>query len=261
MKHNLKTIGALATICSLGAAAHAQTVIDPLTGGLSSYNTTLVLDNSHGVSGASFSSSGSGLAVNFVGTTSDPEQALFLAPVSSFGTTFAVGDILSVNVSVPASSISSDFGLAVAATATPTAAALGNSWNSRTLTDYAEIAVRPSQNAVTGSHSISGTLASATQVAVGSTANISQLFVDWVSPDTFTFGYVQSSVAHDMFTSTFSGSSTMGAAIGFYGDIRASGTSIGSLSDLSIAAVPEPSSMALCGLSFAGLIAAMSRKK
>lgn len=262
MKNNLKKFGALAAICSLGLAAQAQTIIDPLTGALTGYTTTMILDNSLGAgSGASFTSSGSGLSVNFVGTINDPEQALFLAPVSSFGTTFAVGSILSVNVSVPVSSITSDFGLAVAATASPTAASAGNSWNSRLLTDYAEIAVRPQQNAVTGSRSISGALTSPTQIGVGSPANISQLYIKWISTDVFTFGYVDTgAVSHDMYTSTFAGSSTIGTAIGFYGDIRATGTSIGTFSNLTITPAPEPSTLAMCGLGFVGLIVAMRRK-
>jgi hypothetical protein len=256
----MKKISALTVVCSLGLAAQAQ-IIDPLdgTGGIS-YSTTLVLDNSHGVSGASFTSTGSGLSVNFVGTTSDPEQALFLANTTAFSTTFAVGDILSVLTSVPASGITDDFGLAIAATKTPTAASAGNSWNSRPLTDYAEIALRPSQNAVVGSYSISGAIGSATQIGVSSTANISELYVKWVSADVFTFGYVRGGVSIDDYTSTFAGSSTIGTAIGFYGDIRATGTSIGTFSDLTIAPIPEPSTLALSGLGFAGLLLAARRK-
>jgi len=262
----MKKISALILASSIGLAAQAQ-VIDPLTGtgGPSGgYTTTLVLDNSHGVSGASFTTGASGLSLNFVGSTSDPEQALSLASVGAFSTTFAVGDTLWVDVNVPASGILEDFGIAVASTATPTAASAGNSWNSRTLTDYAEIAVRPQQNAVAGSHSIGGTLASATQVGVGSTANIGLLYINWASADVFNLGYVTTGgVTNSFYTATFGGagdtSTTIGAAIGFYGDIRATGTSLGTLSSLAI--TPEPSTFALCGMGLAGMFSVMRRKK
>jgi hypothetical protein len=261
----MKKISALIVGCSIGMAAQSQTVIDPLTGtgGPSGgYTTTLVLDNSHGLSGVSFNTSASGLSANFVGTTSDAEQALSLASVSTFSSTFAVGDILTVSANVPASGTLEDFGIAVAATTTPTVAASGNSWNSRPLTDYAEIALRPQQNAVVGAHSISGTFASATQIGVGSTANITELYIKWVSTDVFTLGYVDTSaVSHDMYTSTFAGTSTIGAAIGFYGDIRATGTSLSYLSNLEVAPIPEPSTLALCSMSFLGLATLMRRKK
>lgn len=256
----------------MGLAAQAQT-IDPLTGtgGPSGgYTTTLVLDNSHGVSGASFTTGSSGLSLNYVGTVSAAEQALSLANVGAFSTTFAVGDILSVNTAIPgpSGSVLEDFGIAVAATATPTAAAAGNptAWDARTLTDFAEISLRTSQNAVRGANSIGGTFTSSFNSAIGSTASISELYIKWVSTHVYTLGYVDtSSVSHDMFTATFGGagdtSTTIGSAIGFYGDIRATGTSLGTLSGLSIAPIPEPSSLALGCLGFAGLITALRRKK
>jgi hypothetical protein len=258
---NLKKVSAIIAVCSVGLAIQAQ-LIDPLTGDLSSYTTTLVLDNSHGVSGASFTSGTSGLSVNFTGATSAPEQALLLAPVSGFSTTFAVGDRLTVDVAVPASGIMEDLGLAVAATTTPAAAADGNSWDARPLTDFATIYVRPSQNVVRGGDSISGTVNTGFAAGVGSTANITQLYIDWISTDVFTLGYVDtSSVSHDLYTATFDDGSTIGTAIGFYGDIRTTGTSIGTLSDLTVAPAPEPSTLALCGMGLAGLFAVARRKK
>ncbi len=264
---DMKKISALLlTCCSLTAVTQAQTVIDPLTGtgGPSGgYTTTLVLDNSHGVSGASYTTGASGLSLNFTGSTSAAEQSLSLASVGSFGSTFAVGDTLSVNVAVPASSILEDFGIAVAATTTPTAASASNptAWDSRTLTDFAEISLRPSQNAVRGADSISGIFTSSFAAGVGSTANINQIFIKWVSADVFTLGYVQGATSVNLYTATFNVSSTIGAAIGFYGDIRATGTSLGTLSNLTSTPAPEPSTVAMCGLGFAGLLAAKRWKK
>ena len=158
----MKLYSAVILSCSVVAAVQAQSIIDPLTGSLSEYTTTLVLDNSDGLGqGVSFSDGTSGLQANYVGTGTSAEQALFLAPVSAFSTVFAVGDMLSVSVNVPASSTAEDLGLAVAATATPTAAGSGNSYNSRASFDWTSISVRPSQTAIRVNTSISGAFASA----------------------------------------------------------------------------------------------------
>jgi hypothetical protein len=257
----MKKISALIIIGSIGLAAQAQSVIDPLTGSLSGYTDTLVNDGgSGGASSISFTDSGSGLQANFAGSVSDPEQALFLAPVSSFSTVFAVGDMLSVNVAVPASAITEDFGLAVSATATPPAAGVNAS--TRANFDWASVSVRPSQSSIRVNTSVSGTLTTGNNVAgIGTTANISQLFIDWVSADSFQLGYVSNSVSVVDSTVNFAPGSTIGAAIGFYGDLRTTGTTLGDFSNLTITAIPEPSTLALCGVGFAGMAAWMRRRK
>jgi len=271
----MKKISALIIACSMSLAIHAQ-IIDsltsghnnPATGGLVGYTDTTVLDNSHGAgNGLSFtSSSASGLSANYVGTGTTAEQALFLAPVSSFSTTFAVGDTLWVSLAMPVSTTQMDFGLAVASTATPTAAAAGNptAWDSRTLTDFAAIYVRPSQTAVRGASSISGTLNTSFVSGTQAANTVSQLYISWASSDVFFLGYVDSSaISHNLFTATFAGTSTIGAAIGFYGDLRATGTSLGTLDNLTITStiVPEPSTLAMCSMGFAGLIVLLRRKR
>ena len=257
----MKKISLLVMACSMGLAVQAQ-VIDPLTGSLAGYTPTLVLDNSSGAGrGVSFSDSASGLQANYVGTGTTAEQALFLAPVASFSTLFAVGDRLTVNVAVPASSTTMDFGLAVAATATPTAAGSGNGYNSRPTFDWASVSVRPSQGSVRGGDSVSGTVT--TSFSTGAAANtVSQLFIDWTSADVFNLGYIDTSaVQHNLYTATFAGTSTIGTAIGFYSDMRATGTSLSYFSNLTIQPIPEPTAMALCGLGgFLGLVGWMRRK-
>jgi hypothetical protein len=267
-----KTAAAMAALALLaGVSAQAQTVIDPLngTGGIS-YSTTLVLDNGHlGGQGVSFNQSGSGLTANYAGTGTSAEQALFLAPVSSFGSAFVVGDTLSVNVNMPATvTAAMDFGLAISSTATPPAAnATGDNtgtWSSRSLFDWAEISLRPSQNAIRTGDAISGTFTStAGVVGIGSggSANISQLYIQWVSADVFNLGYVQNGTAVNDITVTFAAGSTIGTAIGFYGDLRATGTSLGTFSNLSITPAPEPSTLAMCGMGLAGLVVMIRRKK
>jgi hypothetical protein len=249
--------------CLIVVAVQAQ-IIDPLNNTeFGDYTATPVLDNSSGAGlGISFGESSGSLTASYVGTGTSAEQALLLAPTSDFSTVFTVGDMLSVNVNTPASTTIEDFGLAVSATATPTAAGSGNGYNSRTTFDWESISVRPSQNSVRVNTSISGTLTTAANVAnIGTTANISQLFVNWVSADVFQMGYVSNNVAVVDATATFAPSSTIGTAIGFYADLRATGTSLGSFSNLTIAPIPEPSTMALCGMGVISSIFMLRRKK
>lgn len=246
----MKKIVLIAMASSIGLALQAQ-VIDTLNGdSLSEYTTTLVLDNSDGAgAGVSFSDSSGGLTASYTGSVSDPEQALFLAPATDFSTVFGVGDTLFVDVNTPASSTTEDLGLAIAATATPTAAGSGNGYNSRPTFDWASISVRPSQSAIRVNTSISGTVTTGSFVGnIGTTANISELFVNWVSADVFQLGYVSNNVSVVDATATFASGSQIGTAIGFYGDLRATGTSLGTLSDLTIQPVPEPSALAISGL-------------
>src|ERR1700744_31931 len=135
----LKSLSAVIMAGSLAMAAHGQTVIDPLTGSLSPYTTYLVNDTSLGAGqGVSFTSSGSGLSATYAGTGTSAEQALFLAPSTSFSSTFSVGQTLLVNSTVAASSTAEDFGLAISA-ASPVGGNAGNSFNSRTAFDWASI--------------------------------------------------------------------------------------------------------------------------
>ena len=268
MKSNIKKIGVILAACSLSLIAQAQ-VIDSLTGSLSGYTSTLVLDNSLGAgNGVSFSSSGFGLQTDFIGASSTPEQALFLAPLSYFSTTFAVGDRLTVNVAIPdgpqSGSYTADFGLAISATATPTAAGSGNGYNSRTSFDWASISVRPPQSSIRENSSISGVLVTGANVHSGVAAStVTQLYIDWVSPLVFDLGWVDGTGAHLGETVTFNSGSTIGAAIGFYSDQRLQGgiTGLGYFTDLAIQPIPEPTTMAFCGMGFAGLIVWLRRKK
>jgi hypothetical protein len=250
------TMALMATV-----AAQAQ-VIDTLTGSLGGYTTTLVNDGgSGGASSVSFTDSASGLQANFVGTVADPEQALFLAPVSSFATSFVVGDILTVNTAVPASTIQEDFGLAVSATATPPAA--GANASTRANFDWASVSIRPSQTAIRNNSSVSGTLTTGANVLTAAPNTVTQLFIEWNSADVFTLGYFSGGAQVTSEQVTFNSGSTIGTAIGFYGDIRdaGGGTTLGNFSNLEVGVIPEPGTASLLGLG--GLVSAfcLRRKK
>ena len=246
----MKKISALIiAACSTGLVAQAQ-VIDAFNGeSLSGYTTTLVLDNSSGGgSGVSFSDSTGSLVASFSGATSDPEQALFLTPTS-----LPVGDALVVATTVPITSTTEDLGIAISATATPTAAGSGNAYNSRATFDWASISVRPSQSSIRQNSSISGTVVTGSFVLGSVTpTSVAELFIENNGAGSFTLGYVDtSSVIHTDDTLQFSGTSAVGSAIGIYGDVRTTGTSLGGLNNLTIepiSAVPEPTSLALLGM-------------
>jgi PEP-CTERM motif len=258
------TLAIAAVAMCAGVTAQAQ-VIDPLTGSLSGYTTYSVLENSDGGGdGLSFTDSGSGLQDNYVGATSDPEQALFLAPVTSFSSTFAVGDMLTVDVNVPTrtlnNSLTEDFGLAISDN-NPSVAGSGNGYNSRTAFDWASVSVRPDQQSIRENTSVSGTLTTSANVVSEPSGGVSELFIEWVSADAFNLGFYDTSdVQHITETVTFAGGSAIGADIGFYGDLRAPGQTVGDFTDLTISTIPEPSALALCGIGLVGLLGWKRRK-
>ena len=267
MKNNMKKISVLIMACSMGVAAQAQ-LIDPLTGSLSGYTDYLVNDVSHaGGLGISFTSSASGLSANYVGTGTSAEQALFLAPVGSFSTIFAVGDMLTVNVNIANTVPLYDFGLAVAANNPSAATAAADStgaWSSRGLFDWASVSYRQGQTAIRNNTSISGSVVTAANVINGvASSAITELFIEWNSADVFTLGYFNGATQITSEMATFAPGSTIGSEIGFYADTRATGNSLGFFNNLTISPIPipEPTAMALCGLGgLLGLVGWMRRK-
>ena len=265
MKNNKKKIIVLILACSMGVAAQAQ-LIDTLNNtSLSEYTLTPVLYSGSGVPDTttiSFSDS-SGALTATAANYNDIEQALFLQSANSL----SVGETLSV--SVPSwTGTSQDFGLCVASTATPAAASATSNplGNTRTTLSYAFIGIRGGANHLVASGFDGATSITTQQYQPGGTQGPTTLFITETAPNTFTFGAIASTVSTnggtiDLINYTFVNNTGVGDAIGFYVDMRADNT-IGSMSDLTITNVPEPTSVAFCGLGgFLGLVAWMRRKK
>lgn len=228
----------------LSATAPAQLVDGYSGGSLGSYTLTRVLDNGVAEGNVSFSDSGGTLAAAYAGTVNQPEQLVFLRSDFSLG----VGFRLMADVLFPAQTSQMDFGLAVSATATPTAASGGDT-DTRDTFNWAGIYVRPSQNAVRAASSINGTVVTGTGVLTADETTVGQLFIERNSATDFTLGYYDTSATRFVSRTAIFTASDIGTAIGFYADLRAAGGSLGSLDNLSIVAIPEPSGVALAGLS------------
>ncbi|HTL73680.1 MAG TPA: PEP-CTERM sorting domain-containing protein [bacterium] len=254
LKPNMKKISAVILVCSTGLIAQAQLIDDFSSAGLSEYTQTIVLQN-----GASsplvFSDSTGGLTVSKASGTA-AEQVLFLRNDYSLG----VGQTLRVGASVATNSIYSDFGIVVSALVNPTAAV----WVSGTVdtrNNYIAVYVKGQTDAI-GRAGFNGAVnagGSSGTAGVPDYSNLLGLFINRTAADTFAVGYTTAS--GDTTTFTYTGMNTaIGNAIGFYADVRGV-TSYGTLDNLTITPVPEPSTLALCGMSFLGLVAVMRRKK
>jgi hypothetical protein len=235
------TMAALA-LCA-GVTAQAQ-LIDDFSGGLGAYTLTRILDNGVAEANVSFSSASGSLVASYAGTVSQAEQVVFLRSDYSL----SVGSMLLVNVLFPTQTSQMDFGIAVSSTATPTSVANPTPTDTRNTFNWAAVYVRPSQDTVRNTSSINGTVVTATGISNAVETTVSQLYIARTSATSFTLGFIDSSSAsHDTRTITFT-ATDVGTAIGFYGDLRTIATTLGSLDNLTIAPIPEPATMSLCGL-------------
>jgi hypothetical protein len=253
MKRNVKTISMIVLACSMGIAVQAQ-LIDDFGGGLSAYTLTPVLYSGSGVPATttiSFTDTTGGLEAD-AANYNDIEQALFLRSDYSL----AVGQTLRVDVNWSLGN-NQDLGLCVASTATPPAASTNPLGNSRTSLSYAFVGIRGSSWHVVSS-GFDGATGLTTQQYQPGSGTTTGLFITRTSGTVFQLGYDANGGADTVLTTyTFANSANVGTAIGFYADMRAAG-SIGTFDNLQIA-VPEPTTMALCGLG--GLFGLVARKR
>jgi len=263
MKSNLKKIGVILAACSLGLIAQAQLIDDfSSAASLANYNQTIVLAqsaNPAAVFGIA-SSPADTFQVSQAAWTAGAQQQVFLR---NDGWSLSPGQVLRVDLVMPyTNSVYSDFGLALMATATPTAAV----WTSGTadvrynLLDlyvkgqFGTIGYRASNPSNVQLYSSSGIS------PVGGLLAVTGLWISRPSATAFTVGYTESGV--DTVLVAMTGiDSAVGNALGFYSDVRAN-TSYGYFDNLRLEVIPEPTSLALCGLGgILGLVGWVRRRK
>lgn len=253
---NLRT---LSKVCVLLAIPVAPALAGPIgivddfnVAGLAEYTQTAVLDNGVAESNVSFSDATGALVASYGGTVNQPEQVLLLRDDATLG----VGEKLVADVSMAALSAQMDFGIAVSATKTPTAASLADT-DTRDSFNWASVAVRPSQNAIRVNSSINGVVTTGNGVLNTDEALVNRIFIERLSSTSFKVGYVDTSnVSFDALTINFT-TSDVGSAIGFYADLRAAGGTLGSLDNLRI--VPEPAAGLTAAFGLFGLVSLRKR--
>jgi hypothetical protein len=235
------------------AAAGPIGIVDDFnTAGLGEYTQTAVLDNGAAESNVSFSDGSGALVASYAGTVNQPEQVVFLRDDATLG----VGEKLVADVSMAALASQMDFGIAVSATKTPTAASAGDT-DTRDSFNWASVSVRPSQNAIRVNSSINGVVTTGSGVLAADEALVNRLFIQRLSSTSFKVGYVDTSeVTFDALTINFT-TNDVGSAIGFYADLRAAGGTLGSLDNLRI--VPEPAAGLMALMGIIGLVSLRKR--
>ncbi|HEX6963938.1 MAG TPA: hypothetical protein VF175_18870, partial [Lacipirellula sp.] len=197
--------------------SEVRLIDDFADGDLSGYVQTIVNDGNTAPN-VTFAASMGGLQAAYAGASTH-EQVLFLR--DDLG--LAVGETLLVDVAMAPTNQQMDFGLAVSSTDAPPAAA-GADADTRDEFEWASVSIRPSQDGVRVNRSVGGTV-NTTAGAVGSVPEnlVEALYVRRISDTQYTLGYTEAG-DNDHEASTFNFStSDVGAAMGFYADVRTSG--------------------------------------
>lgn len=240
-------------IASAVTASAATVVVDDFSGALSSqYVQTRVLDNGIAEANISFSTSGGALRSSYATSTTlnQAEQVVLLRDDYSL----AVGEMLTVDVSMAGVSSQYDFGIVVANTETPTAATVGNTDTRKTM-QFAVSMIRPSDNSVRSFYydgSLPTSLGSNDAVLTADENTVAKLWIKRNTSSSISMGYTNNLGADFTSRTVTSFGSGVGTAIGFYTDLRTNGATFGTFDNLTI--VPEPSSAALAGLAALGLM-------
>lgn len=236
----MKQLSLLLATALAGAAAHAQ-LIDDFSGDLSAYTATRILKATPAASDNVGAWQISGGALSYTTTTYGGIEQYALTR-----TDFSLGVGYELTASYSHLNLNTqDLGLYVGA-GTPA---------SGIRADYVNVYVR--NNGQLYSRGFNGT--SELSLSGGSTpANISALFILRTDANTFELGYYDGLTRNVLTTRTMSNAS-IGSAIGFYADIRQAGTR-GVMDNLTLTAVPEPTSATLLGLGSLALLLRVRRK-
>jgi autotransporter-associated beta strand protein len=207
-----------------------STLIDDFSdGNVSEYIRTTVNDGNTTTNIIPSVASGA-LVATYSGTATYEQAVLLRDDVS-----LEIGETLAVDVVMTTTGLTMDLGLAVSAIDNPTAASAGDT-DTRDTFNWASVSVRPSQDAIRVNQSSSGTVNTGGGVisSVPET-NVSGLYITRNSATQFVLGYVDGSSTSHVATTLNFAASDIGTALGFYIDVRSSGT-LGSLDNLRIEA-------------------------
>ncbi|MGC3956557.1 MAG: PEP-CTERM sorting domain-containing protein [Verrucomicrobiota bacterium] len=237
----MKKFSLITALCLAGAVSQAQLVIDDFSGNLSAYTATRILKATPAAANNTYAweISNGALRIN-TSTYGGIEQYALTR------TDFPLSVGFELSATYSASDLGSqDLGLYVGAGA-PTADVRAN---------YVSIYMR--NNGQLYSRGFNGT--TELSLSGGSTpTGLLSLFVARTGVSTFDLGWYDGNGRNILASRTMT-STTIGDAIGFYGDVRALGLR-GSMDNLTITAIPEPTAAALLGLGSLGLVFRLRRK-
>lgn len=233
----MKKLSTAIAVCSIGMAAQAQ-LIDDFTGDLSAYTSTVILDANGGAANtAAWQITSATLELNTSAYDGIEQYAMIYG-----GLTLSVGD--EVQVDLTHNGASQDLGLYVGGT-TPVAG---------TREDYIAMYARGDGNLY--SRGFDGT--SEYGLAGPGIQAYDKLFIARTGVNTFDAGYYDGVNRNIVITRTPT-TANDADVIGFYSDIRGAGV-LGNVDNLTIAAIPEPTTFALLGLGMAGLLVVRRRR-
>jgi hypothetical protein len=265
----MKKIIAITVASAMGIAAQA-TLVDDFSGDLSAYTETIVLAQNYDPA-FTFSIVSGTLEVTrpTLGSGGTPQQDVFLR--SDYSLT--PGYVLRVDaVGLVTNTLYSDFGIVVGSQVNPNPAVYAGS-NVDTRSNLVNVYFKGSYgtlgtrgaDGVTQMYSNSGLYPTNAAGTVLGYYAVTGLWISEPSTGVYDVGYTLASgdILFHRYTvsGTQPGDTAIGTAIGFYADLRAGSDTYGFLDNLRLEPIPEPTTMAFCGLGgLLGLVAWMRRR-
>ena len=249
-----RLIAGLMTSAFACTASQAATIIDNFTSGNLSAYTQYTLNDTTTDRGIAFSTSANG-NVTVTSTSTAPEQVLFVKP----GTSLQVGETMTLTGTFASSltaGVVDDFGLAIA-TSPITSLAAGATGDVRNSQSFVEISFRNSTPRVNALYvTTGGAIIQANSVAsangAATSATLTGLYISRASATSYQVGYLTTGGSTLLTTYTYASATDLGASVGFWTDLRGTGTV--SLNNAVISVIPEPSAAWLGVLGGVGLL-------
>ena len=253
----------LIVTCLVSLTARAQLIDDfgaTIPNDLADYTETVVNSGVSTIVAPTFSINANTNALQVAGNTNQVEQTVFLRSDYSL----SVGGTLTASVLSNATGVTGthDFGIMVAAQANP----LGATGISDVRSNLVSVELKPDVNQVGANFFDGHTLVYSSRAAPSGTyMAITSLWISEPSAGVFSVGYNEGATSYTFQTFAMNngsaGDSSIGNAIGFWGDVRGVNASPILLSDLTI--VPEPSTFALigAGLGFGAMLLRRKRNR